>query len=169
MTHRYLAAFALALASVTTTGTAVAASQSGSTDSADQKLKITHEAERPTRTDLTKYFTGQALVNPLFSAEDDSKATSAVVTFEPGARTNWHTHPVGQQLVVTDGVGWVQIEGQPKRTIRAGDVVWIPADVKHWHGASADHSMTHIAIQERRDGSNVHWLGPVSDAEYQAD
>ncbi|RJS93837.1 cupin domain-containing protein [Salinisphaera sp. Q1T1-3] len=132
-------------------------------------LRISHAADRDTRADLSKYFTGKALVNPLFSAEDDSHATAASVTFEPGARTNWHTHPVGQQLVVTDGIGWVQMKGQPKQTIKAGDVVWIPAGVKHWHGATANHSMTHIAVQERRDGDNVSWDGPVTDAQYNAE
>ena len=165
MKNHRVATLAFIIIALTASAAAMAAGERSSGDSAGEQLQVTHETDRPTRTNLSEYFTGKALVNPLFSAEDNSHATAASVTFEPGARTNWHTHPVGQQLIVTDGVGWVRIAGQPKRTIHAGDVVWIPAGARHWHGATPNHSMTHIAVQERRDGQNVHWLGPVSDSE----
>lgn len=160
--------FALLFAFATPMSTALA-EPTADTDSSATTLKITTQQQRATRTDLSEYFTGSALVNPLFSAEDDSRATAAEVTFEPGARTNWHVHPVGQQLVVTHGVGRVQLEGQPVRTLQAGDVAWIPAGANHWHGASAEHSMTHIAVQERREGQNVEWGNKVSDAQYRAE
>ena len=169
MKNRYTATLALLLIGFAASNVASADSDADATDATAAQLKITHADERATRADLSEYFTGNALVNPLFDAEDSSHATAAVVTFEPGARTNWHTHPVGQQLVVTGGVGWVKIEGQPKQTVRAGDVIWTPAGAKHWHGATPDHSMTHIAIQERGDGQNVVWGEPVTDAEYQAE
>ena len=158
-------AVALALALSTPFGAAFAADQA---DETAATLKITTQDDRATRTDLSQYFTGDVLVNPLFAAEDASRATAAEVTFEPGARTNWHVHPVGQQLVVTHGVGRVQIEGQPVRSLHVGDVVWIPGGANHWHGASADHSMTHIAMQERRDGQNVVWGNKVTDTQYRA-
>jgi quercetin dioxygenase-like cupin family protein len=111
-------------------------------------------------------FTGQVRVDMLHSPQAPWHASAAYVTFEPGARTVWHTHPVGQLLIVTAGVGLVQIEGQPAQTIRPGDTVWIPAGAKHWHGATATTAMTHIAITESQDGQNVKWLEPVSDAQY---
>ena len=112
------------------------------------------------------WFTGRVRIDPLFSEQGDGRASGAAVTFEPGARTVWHEHPIGQTFIVTRGVGRVQREGGPVEEIRPGDVVWIPADVKHWHGAAPDVAMTHIAVQESRDGSPVTWLEPVSDAEY---
>ena len=169
MHKRQTLSLALLLATCIPAGAALADTQATTGNAAGANLKITTQDDRATRTDLSNYFTGDALVNPLFSAEDDSNATAAEVTFDRGARTNWHTHPVGQQLVVTHGVGRVQIEGRPMRTIHAGDVVWIPADANHWHGAAPDHSMTHIAIQERREGKNVAWGDSVSDGEYNAE
>ncbi|WP_290871491.1 cupin domain-containing protein [Aquabacterium sp.] len=111
-------------------------------------------------------FTGTVRIDMLHAAQAPWHASAAYVTFEPGARTVWHTHPVGQTLVVTAGVGRVQREGGPVETIRPGDVVWIPAGVKHWHGAGPSTGMTHMAITETQDGQNVTWLEPVSDAQY---
>jgi quercetin dioxygenase-like cupin family protein len=113
------------------------------------------------------WFTGTVRIDPLFlKADDPARATGASVTFEPGARTAWHTHPLGQTLIVTAGCGRVQREGGPIEEIHPGDVVWFPPGEKHWHGASPDTAMTHIAIQETLDGKNVDWLEHVSDEQY---
>ena len=114
------------------------------------------------------WFTGTVRIDPLFlDAEEPARATGASVTFEPGGRTAWHTHPLGQTLIVTAGCGLVQREGGAIEEIRPGDVVWFPAGEKHWHGASPTTAMTHIAIQEKLDGSSVEWLEHVSDEQYQ--
>jgi len=115
-----------------------------------------------------EYFTGHVRVDPLFEAPDPARARGATVTFEPGARSAWHTHPLGQTLIVTSGAGWVQSEGGPKVEIRPGDVVWCPPKEKHWHGATMTTAMTHIAIQEMLDGKVVEWMEKVTDEEYQA-
>lgn len=112
------------------------------------------------------WFTGDVRVDPLFQANDPARAFGGSVTFEPGARTAWHTHPLGQILIVTAGCGLVQGEGGPIEEIRPGDVVWIPPGEKHWHGASPTTSMTHIAIQEQLDGQVVEWMEKVSDEQY---
>lgn len=112
------------------------------------------------------WFTGTARIDPLFSARDPARASGAAVTFEPGARTVWHTHPAGQTLIVTAGAGWVQQWGGPVQEIRPGDVVTIPPRVKHWHGATATTGMTHITIQEAVGGKVVDWMEPVTDAQY---
>jgi len=113
------------------------------------------------------WFTGTVRIDPLFlQAETPARATGASVTFEPGARTAWHTHPLGQALIVTAGCGRVQRDGGPIEEIRPGDVVWFPPGEKHWHGAGPTTAMTHIAIQELLDGSAVTWLEQVSDAQY---
>ncbi len=108
----------------------------------------------------------RVIIEPVFSAHDPSLASGGKVTFEPGARSAWHTHPLGQTLIVTDGTGWIQQWGGPVDEIRKGDVVWIPAGVKHWHGATSKIAMTHIAIQERLDGKVVEWLEKVTDDQY---
>jgi quercetin dioxygenase-like cupin family protein len=114
-----------------------------------------------------EWFTGVVRIDPLFlKAEDPARATGASVTFEPGARTAWHTHPLGQTLIVTAGCGRVQRESGPIEEIHPGDVVWFPPGEKHWHGASPNTAMTHIAIQEILDGKNVDWLEHVSDEQY---
>jgi 4-carboxymuconolactone decarboxylase len=112
------------------------------------------------------HFTGSAHVKRLFQASDPARSSGASVTFERGGRTAWHTHPLGQTLIVTAGIGWVQQWGQPAQRITEGDVVSIPPGAKHWHGAAASTSMTHIAIQEQRDGKTVEWMEPVSDEQY---
>lgn len=126
-----------------------------------------------TRTDLLQskkgsadYFTGSVQVQELFPANDPSRTSGGKVTFEPGARSAWHTHPLGQILIVTDGTGWIQQWGGPIEEIRKGDVVWIPAGVKHWHGATPNTAMTHIAIQEQLNGKAVEWMEQVTDQQY---
>ena len=113
-----------------------------------------------------EYFTGTVRIDLLFEAPDPARARGASVTFEPGARSAWHTHPLGQTLIVTSGCGWVQSEGGPKMAIRPGDVVWCPPKEKHWHGATPTTAMTHIAIQEQLDGKVVEWMEKVSDEQY---
>lgn len=112
------------------------------------------------------YFTGTVRIDPLFRAPAPARAAGAGVTFEPGARTAWHTHPLGQTLIVTAGLGRAQREGGPVEEIRPGDVVWFPPGEKHWHGASPTVAMTHVAIAEFLDGKNVEWLEKVDDADY---
>ncbi|AVY66244.1 (R)-mandelonitrile lyase [Xanthomonas translucens] len=115
------------------------------------------------------YFTGAVLIDALFQGAAPARVGGASVSFEPGARTVWHTHPLSQTLIVTAGVGRVQEWGKPVQEIHPGDVVWIPPGVKHWHGASAQVAMTHIAITEAVDGSLVTWLEPVSDSQYRGE
>ena len=112
------------------------------------------------------WFTGTVRVDPLNSAPPPGRVSMASVTFEPGARTAWHTHPVGQTLIITSGFGWVQREGGPIEEIRPGDVVWFPPHEKHWHGATPTTAMTHIAVQEAENGSPVAWMEKVSDEQY---
>ena len=114
----------------------------------------------------SEWFTGTVRIDPLFQAPDPARVQGACVTFEPGARTAWHTHPLGQTLIVTSGCGRAQRLGGPIEEIRPGDVVWFPPGEKHWHGASPTTSMTHTAIQEKQDGKTVDWLEKVSDSEY---
>jgi len=116
-----------------------------------------------------EWFTGTVRIDPLFAEADPSRVSGALVTFEPGARTAWHTHPLGQRLIVTAGCGWVQCSGGPKREIRAGDVVVCPPGEKHWHGAMLTTAMSHIAVQESLNGKPVDWLEHVSDDEYLAE
>ncbi|TIM65697.1 MAG: cupin domain-containing protein [Mesorhizobium sp.] len=131
-------------------------------------MKITRVGSQPSGPGPADYFTGAVRIDPLFQASEPARVGGASVTFEPGARTAWHTHPLGQTLIVTAGLGWVQREGAPVEEIRPGDVVWIPPGVKHWHGASATTAMTHLAIQESLDGKPVEWLEKVSDGEYRS-
>jgi quercetin dioxygenase-like cupin family protein len=131
-------------------------------------MKIKRSGSRPSGKGPAEYFTGTVRIDPLFEAPDPARARGASVTFEPGARTAWHTHPLGQNLIVTSGCGWVQSDGGPKVEIRPGDVVSCPPKEKHWHGATATTAMTHIAIQEQLDGKVVEWLEKVSDEQYAA-
>ena len=112
------------------------------------------------------WFTGTVRIDPLFTAPDPARVVGASVTFESGARTAWHTHPLGQTLIVTFGLGWVQREGGPVEEIRPGDVIWFEPGEKHWHGATATTGMTHIAIQEQLNGKAVEWMEKVSDEQY---
>jgi quercetin dioxygenase-like cupin family protein len=114
----------------------------------------------------TEYFTGAVRIDPLFQANDPARAVGVSVTFEPGSRTAWHTHPLGQRLIVTTGCGLVQRQDGPIEEIHPGDVVWFPPGEKHWHGATSTTAMTHIAIQEQLDGKTVDWMEKVSDEQY---
>ncbi|HEX4167609.1 MAG TPA: cupin domain-containing protein [Bryobacteraceae bacterium] len=116
----------------------------------------------------SEWFTGNVRIDPLFHAPDPALVQGASVTFEPGARTAWHTHPLGQTLIVTAGCGWAQHEAGRVEEIRPGDVIWYPPGEKHWHGATASTGMTHIAIQERKDGRVVEWMEHVTDEQYRA-
>lgn len=129
-------------------------------------LKVTPAGSLPSAAGPADYFTGQVRIDGGFQRPAPARVGGATVTFEPGARTAWHTHPLGQTLIVTAGVGWVQQWGQPRQQIRPGDTVWIAPGVKHWHGAIANVAMTHIAIAEAVDGSPVTWLEKVSDEQY---
>ena len=121
---------------------------------------------RPTRKAPKENFTGTVLQDPIITTVAPARLVVNRVSFEPGARTNWHTHPLGQTLYVIAGVGRVQTKGGPMREIRPGDVVWIPAGEKHWHGGSPTTGMTHLAMQESLDGKTADWMEPVTDAEY---
>jgi quercetin dioxygenase-like cupin family protein len=129
-------------------------------------MEISRNGTRASVPGPEAWFTGRVRIDPLFDAVDPARASAASVTFEPGARSAWHTHPMGQRLIVTSGAGWTQIEGGPIEEIRPGDVVWCPPGVKHWHGATPTTAMTHIAIQEAKDGKVVDWLEKVGGAEY---
>ncbi|MFC5973191.1 cupin domain-containing protein [Halomarina salina] len=129
-------------------------------------MDITNGCSQPAQEGPEEYFTGSTRIDPLFDPRDEARAAGASVTFEPGARTAWHTHPLGQRLIITDGCGLVQRDGGPIAQVRAGDVVWFPPGEKHWHGATPETAMTHIAIQEEQDGEVVTWLEHVSDEEY---
>jgi len=130
-------------------------------------LSIARAGTQPSQKGPAEYFTGTVRVDPLFQAKESTHASGAYVTFEPGARTAWHTHPLGQTLVVTAGVGRVQIEGGPIEEIRPGDVVSIPPGKRHWHGASPTTAMTHLAIQEHLNGKVVEWMEKVTDEQYE--
>jgi quercetin dioxygenase-like cupin family protein len=129
-------------------------------------IDIKRAGSRPSQKGPEDWFTGTVRIDPLFQAPEPARASGAQVTFEPGARTAWHTHPLGQTLIVTSGLGWVQREGGPVEEIRPGDVVWFPPGLKHWHGASPATAMMHIAIQEAQNGSPVTWMEKVSDDQY---
>jgi quercetin dioxygenase-like cupin family protein len=129
-------------------------------------MDIKRSGSQPSGKPPAEYFTGTVRLDPMFAAPDPARVTGATVTFEPGARTAWHTHPLGQTLIVTSGLGWVQRDGGPIEEIRAGDVVWFPPGEKHWHGASAKTAMSHIAVQETLNGSAVDWMEKVTDAQY---
>jgi 4-carboxymuconolactone decarboxylase len=133
-----------------------------------QTIRITRSGSQPSRQGPAENFTGSVRVDPLVQPIAPARTLGALVTFEPGARTAWHTHPLGQTLIVTAGVGRVQRWGDPVDEIRQGDVVWIPPGQKHWHGAAPDTSMTHIAIVEQLDGKSSDWMEKVSDTQYGA-
>lgn len=133
-----------------------------------RSLQITRAESIPSRRAPAQNFTGEVTIRPLFDSSATTRASGATVTFAAGARTAWHIHPRGQTLIVTEGLGRVQLWGEPAQTMRVGDVVRIPAGVKHWHGASPDQAMSHIAVQEHLDGRTVQWAEQVSAAQYAA-
>ena len=151
-----------------------AAGQTASASGASQTVPVQNsETIRIARSDSLQsnkgsdqYFTGSVQVQQLFPAYDPSRTSGGKVTFEPGARSAWHTHPLGQILIVTEGTGWIQQWGGAIEEIRKGDVIWTPAGVKHWHGATPSTAMTHVAIQEQFNGKAVEWMEKVTDEQY---
>jgi len=131
-------------------------------------MDIKRIGSQPSSKGPPEWFTGTVRLDPLFQANPPARVGGASVTFEPGARTAWHTHPLGQTLIVTAGLGWAQRWGGPVEEIRPGDVIWSAPGEKHWHGASETTAMTHIAIQEQLDGKAVDWLDQVSDEQYRS-
>lgn len=129
-------------------------------------MEITKLGTKPSAAGPADWFTGSVRIDPLFDANVARRGVAATVTFEPGARTAWHTHPLGQTLIITAGIGWVQREGGQVEEVRPGDVVWFEPDEKHWHGASATKAMSHIAIQENLNGKVVDWMEHVTDEQY---
>ncbi|KRS15036.1 (R)-mandelonitrile lyase [Roseovarius indicus] len=134
-----------------------------------QSMEITKAEDREGTIGSEDLFTGTAYIEPVFPANDPFAVNAGQVTFLPGARSAWHTHPAGQMLVVTSGTGWVQERGEEKHVMQTGDVVWCPPDVEHWHGATDSTAVTHIAIQQLENGENVVWGEHVTDEEYGAE
>jgi quercetin dioxygenase-like cupin family protein len=131
-------------------------------------MELKRAGSQPSQKGPAEYFTGTVRIDPLNSAPEPARVACASVTFEPGARTAWHSHPLGQTLIVTAGCGWTQCEGGPIFEIRPGDVIWCPPNRRHWHGATPTTGMTHIAIQEALNGKVVEWMQHVTDEEYLA-
>ena len=129
-------------------------------------MEIKRSGSQPSRKGPAEWFTGSVRVDPLFQPPEPARVSGGHVTFEPGARTAWHTHPLGQTLLITSGLGWVQREGASIGEVRPGDIVWFPPGEKHWHGATPTTGMTHTAIQEAIGGKNVDWMEKVSDEQY---
>jgi quercetin dioxygenase-like cupin family protein len=129
-------------------------------------MKITRIGTQPSGKGPEDWFTGTVRIDPLFNANEARRAAAATVTFEPGARTAWHTHPLGQTLIITAGCGWVQKAGDAVETVYPGDIIWFEPNEKHWHGATATTAMTHIAVQENLNGKVVEWMEKVTDEEY---
>ncbi|AIN16824.1 araC-like ligand binding domain protein [Yersinia rochesterensis] len=130
-------------------------------------MKITPSGSQVSQSGSANYFTGQVRIDAPFQATLPARVGGALVTFEPGARTAWHTHPLGQTLIITQGRGWIQEWGSEINEMNQGDIVWIPEGVKHWHGATPDTAMTHMAIAESLNGSPVEWMEKVSNEQYQ--
>lgn len=131
-------------------------------------MEIARNGSVPSAKGPADWFTGDVRIDMAFQRSGESRLAGAIVTFEPGARTAWHTHPLGQTLIVTSGKGWTQCEGEPIVEINAGDIVWCPPGHRHWHGATPTTAMTHIALQEALDGKVVEWMEKVTDAQYNA-
>jgi quercetin dioxygenase-like cupin family protein len=129
-------------------------------------MEIKRSGAEPSRKGPAEWFTGAVRIDPLFQAPEPARVSGAMVTFEPGARTAWHTHPLGQTLLIVSGLGFIQREGGAIEEVRPGDIVWFPRHLKHWHGASSTNVMTHIAIQESFEGKNVEWMEKVTDRQY---
>lgn len=164
---KLLTATAISIALSMPTAAAASAERPGaSTREGAAQMEIYRNGLRPPVDGSAANFTGLVRVEPVFDANASSAVSAALVTFAPSARSAWHTHPKGQRLIVTEGVGWTQVAGGPVEEIRAGDVVWCPPGVRHWHGATATSSMTHYAVQEAVDGKPVEWMEHVTDAQY---
>jgi quercetin dioxygenase-like cupin family protein len=165
ITRRHVLAATGGLAGLAS-GVAAAQTLTGTAQARNDTMQITRSGSQPSRKGPEEYFTGAVRVDPLFQAGDPARVSGGSVTFEPGARTAWHTHPLGQTLLITSGLGWVQREDGPIEEVRPGDVVWFPPGLRHWHGATPTTAMTHIAITESQNGKNVDWLEKVSDEQY---
>jgi quercetin dioxygenase-like cupin family protein len=150
-------------ASATLAGGASAQTQ---TQQGSSAMRITRGNSQASREGPAEYFTGTVRVDAPFSAPAPARVSGGTVTFEPGARTAWHTHPLGQTIIITAGCGWVQVDGGPREEVRPGDIVWFPPGARHWHGATATIGMSHIAISEALDGKTVDWMEKVTDEEY---
>jgi quercetin dioxygenase-like cupin family protein len=166
ITRRRILAGTGGIAALAAAGAAAAQGSNVSSQARNGMMQITRSGSRPSAKGPADFFTGPVRVDPLFQAGDPARVSGGHVTFEPGARTAWHTHPLGQTLIVTSGLGWAQAEGGSIEEIRPGDVVWFPSGLKHWHGATPTTAMTHIAITEFQNGKNVNWLEKVSDEQY---
>ena len=129
-------------------------------------MEIKRSGSEPSKPGPADWFTGKVRIERLFDLPEPARGTASLVTFDPGARTNWHTHPFGQTVIVISGLGWAQRDGGPVEEIRPGDVVWFEPGEKHWHGASATNGMSHIAVAEKQNGSAVAWLEKVTDEQY---
>jgi quercetin dioxygenase-like cupin family protein len=165
-TRRRLLVLTIGLASVS--ATRGVSNPHHSPSKGNETMKIMRSGSQPSTKGPSEYFTGAVRIDSRFQGDEPARVGGATVTFEPGARTAWHTHPLGQTLIVTSGCGWVQSEGEPIQEIRPGDVVWFPPGQKHWHGATATTAMTHIAIAEALDGKAVDWMEQVTEAQYLA-
>ncbi len=155
-----------ALSAIPTSAVLLAQNTTQPKSTYEDTMKITRNGSQDSIKGPEDWFTGTTRIDPLFKPEAPGRAEAANVTFEPGARTAWHTHPLGQTLIITSGLGWVQCEGGPVEEVRPGDVVQFPANVRHWHGATPTTAMTHIAIHEALDGVVVDWKEKVSDEQY---
>lgn len=153
-------------AAITIGAAGLAAAQALAPASASQE--VTRAGAQPSSVGPAEFFTGRVRIDPVWPADEHINASGAVVTFEPGARSAWHTHPAGQRLHVLSGVGLAQEAGRPVQVIRAGDVVWCPPNVKHWHGAMPTTAMSHLAVTGSLQGRNVNWMEKVSDEQYNA-
>lgn len=159
---------AVTLISVSLPSAADAQAQPISSQLGALRMEISRKADLKTVEGQSENFTGKVTITGQFQRPDPSRVSGAIVRFQPNARTAWHTHPAGQTLIVTQGVGWTQIEGGPKLEFHAGDILWCPAEHKHWHGATPYEAMTHIAIQESVNGTPVTWMEKVTDEQYLA-
>jgi quercetin dioxygenase-like cupin family protein len=166
ITRRHMLAASAGFAGLAAAGAAPAQAPTVPTRQRNGTMEIKRSGSQPSRKAPAEYFTGAVRVDPLFQAPDPARVSGSSVTFEPGARTAWHTHPLGQTLIIASGLGWVRREGGPIEEVRPGDVVWFPPGLKHWHGATPTTAMTHIAIQEALNGKSVDWMEKVSDEQY---
>jgi quercetin dioxygenase-like cupin family protein len=168
ITRRHTLAATAGLAALSAANLAAAETPAPAVATTPRKstMDIKRNGSRPSNIGSADYFTGAVRIDPLFQAPEPARAAGASVTFEPGARTAWHTHPLGQTLIVTAGLGWAQREGGQVEEIHPGDVIWFPPGEKHWHGATPTTAMTHIAVQEALNGKVVDWMEQVSNAQY---
>jgi len=166
ITRRCMFAASGGLAAIAAATPTVAETPAVQTKGRNATMEITRVGSQTSRTGSNEYFTGVVRIDPLFPVHEPSRVSAGSVTFEPGARSAWHTHPLGQALIITSGLGWVQRDGGSIEEVRPGDVVWFPPGEKHWHGATPTMAMTHMAIQESVNGKNVDWMEKVGDEQY---